>query len=117
MPRATPSLARAEMLKWARQACTMTADVVAKKLDIEVSRLLAWEAGEPAPTIPQLRHLADIYKRPLSFFYLPRPPQEAEAIAQYRSRSKQGEMTPELYNELRGDRSSACCSTRTSARP
>ena len=95
----------------------MTADVVAKKLDIEVSRLLAWEAGEPAPTIPQLRHLADIYKRPLSFFYLPRPPQEAEAIAQYRSRSKQGEMTPELYNELRGDRSSACCSTRTSARP
>jgi hypothetical protein len=34
----------------------------------------AWEAGESAPTYPQLEKLAyQIYKRPLAVFFLPTP--------------------------------------------
>jgi Zn-dependent peptidase ImmA (M78 family)/transcriptional regulator with XRE-family HTH domain len=101
MTRSAPSLARAEMLSWARAACRMSAEVVAEKLGVAVVRVHAWESGAEAPTIPQLRRLAEVYKRPLAFFFLPRPPQEPEMLVEYRQRSPTNAMTPELYNELR----------------
>ena len=76
----TPSLARAEMFKWARQVCGIRIDVVAQKLAIEACQVTVWEAGKGAPTIPQLRQMADIYQRPLAFFYLPRPPKNPKRL-------------------------------------
>jgi Zn-dependent peptidase ImmA (M78 family) len=46
--------------------------------------LEAWEAGEDAPSIPQLRKLAEVYKRPLVVFYLPEPPRDFDALRDFR---------------------------------
>lgn len=108
MTRSTPSLARAEMLKWARQACAMPAEKVAVRLGFDESRLHAWEAGEGAPSIAQLRKLGELYKRPLAFFYLPRPPEEPDMIVEYRNKSKHQERAPELYHELRSAHARRC---------
>jgi Zn-dependent peptidase ImmA (M78 family)/DNA-binding XRE family transcriptional regulator len=48
----------------------------AKKIGVDESRIQAWENGDDAPTIPQLRKLAAAYKRPLAVFFLSETPKE-----------------------------------------
>jgi Zn-dependent peptidase ImmA (M78 family) len=64
-----------EMLLWLREHEHLTVVAVARKMSIPDERMEDWEHGVTQPTIPQLRKLAKIYKRPLAAFYLPAPPQ------------------------------------------
>ena len=45
-----------------------------------------WKAGggEAHPSIPQLKKLAGVYKRPLSVFFLPEPPSDFMALRDFR---------------------------------
>ncbi|PJN93187.1 hypothetical protein CNY89_22845, partial [Amaricoccus sp. HAR-UPW-R2A-40] len=62
------------LLVWARKSAGYEPDVAAGKLGVDEERLLAWEAGDEPPSIPQLRNMAELYKRPLAVLYLPKPP-------------------------------------------
>ncbi len=64
------------LLRWARDTAGYTIEEVAKRLKKDARVILAWEAGDERPAMGQLRRLASIYKRPLSDFYLPKPPEE-----------------------------------------
>src|SRR4029077_2611452 len=63
-------------LTWARQTAGFSLAEAARRLKVKTERLTAREdpnSGE-APSIPQLRKLAGLFKRPLAVFYLPQAP-------------------------------------------
>lgn len=84
MARGIKSLAKPELLAWARRTSGLSIEAAAAKLRIEPERLEAWEAGEKHPTIGKVRQAARIYKRPMAVFYLPKPPEEPPSIHDYR---------------------------------
>ncbi|HEX7011887.1 MAG TPA: XRE family transcriptional regulator [Steroidobacteraceae bacterium] len=92
-----------DLLKWARVACALEVDVAAKKIGVKPDRLEAWERGELAPTISQLRTLADVYKRSVSFFFLNERPAAAKKPVDFRrfELSAAQHTTPELENAIR----------------
>jgi transcriptional regulator with XRE-family HTH domain len=63
------------LLIWARTTAGYELMGAAEALDLSQEKLEAWEEGEVQPSIPQLRKLAEFYKRPLAVLYLPEPPQ------------------------------------------
>jgi len=69
MPERVRALIKPELLIWARGSAGFSVPDTAEKLRLDEARLAAWEAGDDAPTIPQLRKLADP-KAPLAVFYL-----------------------------------------------
>jgi Zn-dependent peptidase ImmA (M78 family)/transcriptional regulator with XRE-family HTH domain len=74
------------LLKWARVSAGLSLEDAALMLKREASELAAWEAGESAPTYPQLEKLAyQIYKRPLAVFFLPQPPEETSPQSEFRT--------------------------------
>ncbi|HEY4580398.1 MAG TPA: helix-turn-helix transcriptional regulator, partial [Candidatus Acidoferrales bacterium] len=75
----TPSV-----LAWARQTAGMSFDVAAGKAKVKVEQLSSWEAGTGKPSIPQLRKLAAVYRRPLAAFYLPEPPKRFQVMYDFR---------------------------------
>lgn len=94
-----------ELLRWARERRRLSVEDAAKKVDQPVERLVAWEAGEERPSIAQLRTIANVYKRPLAVFFLPRPPTDFDAMSLPDFRRVPGAkakgMTPELALEVR----------------
>src|SRR5947209_6767397 len=64
------------LLIWARETAGFTPAAAAEKLKIDEERLAAWEDpdNEDSPSIPQLRKLAALFKRPLAVFYLEEAP-------------------------------------------
>jgi DNA-binding XRE family transcriptional regulator len=78
-------------------------DVVAKKLQVKEDKLVAWEKGEERPTFRQAENLAHVFRRPLSLFFMPRPPQIPPLAAEYRHLSsvEPGNESPELRLALR----------------
>jgi Zn-dependent peptidase ImmA (M78 family)/DNA-binding XRE family transcriptional regulator len=64
------------LLTWARETAGFTPAEAARRLKIDETRLAAWEdpADEDAPSIPQLRKVAALFKRPLAVFYLEEAP-------------------------------------------
>lgn len=60
------------LLTWARETAGFTLAEAAERLKVEESRLAAWEdpANQDTPSIPQLRKVAELFKRPLAVFYL-----------------------------------------------
>jgi transcriptional regulator with XRE-family HTH domain len=64
------------LLTWARETAGFTPAEAAKRLKINEARLAAWEdlADEDAPSIPQLRKISALFKRPLAVFYLEEAP-------------------------------------------
>ena len=70
---------------------------------VDVERLTSWEAGERRPTIPQLRNLARVYRRPLAGFYLPEQPPDLRPPKDFRRLPGEvaGVESPELRYELR----------------
>ena len=66
------SLASPALIKWSRETAGFTLAQAAERLGIDEARLTAWEdpAAKDAPSIPQLRKLAGLFKRPLAVFYL-----------------------------------------------
>lgn len=73
-----------DILVWARKTINYDIDAAAKKIKVDVEKLLSWENGEDLPSIPQLRRISTIYKRPVSIFFLPDIPAEDIIFTDYR---------------------------------
>jgi Zn-dependent peptidase ImmA (M78 family) len=75
--RSTVAIVAPPILQWARKTAGFTPGEAARSLQIKEQKVLAWEKGTERPSMPQLRKMALVYKRLLSDFYLPAPPDEA----------------------------------------
>lgn len=90
-------------LQWARERARYDVDaaahVVGKKPDVYEE----WEEGVSFPTMRQTRQLATAFQRPLSFFYLDRPPDEVDVVAELRRLPGQATrpVSPELAKQIR----------------
>src|ERR1700720_3185316 len=97
-------LANPSLLIWARESASLSQELVAKRLSVKVERIRAWEAGEEHPSLAQLRNFAATTKRPLAVFYLAEPPQNFDALHDFRAGTAgvvRPRMTPELAFEIR----------------
>lgn len=72
------------VLAWARKESGWPLEEVARKLDVGVERIAAWESGDRKPTVRQAQNLATFLHRPLSVFFLPQPPELPPLAAEYR---------------------------------
>lgn len=92
------------MLVWARQTAGMSTDLAAHKAKVKPDQLSSWESGSTRPSLPQLRKLASVYRRPLAAFYLPEPPRRFEVMHDFRrlaERNVAPENSPRLTFEIR----------------
>jgi Zn-dependent peptidase ImmA (M78 family)/DNA-binding XRE family transcriptional regulator len=91
------------LLAWAREESGYALDRIAKRLNVKKERVAAWEAGERHPTLRQVENLARFFHRPLSVFFMPRPPQLPPLATEYRRLSgvEPGHESPELRLALR----------------
>lgn len=91
------------LLTWARTTASYELAEAANKIDVPVEQLKAWEDGEDAPSIAQLRKLAAAYKRPLAVFYLPEPPNDFQVMHDFRRLPEFGarRFSPALAIEIR----------------
>jgi Zn-dependent peptidase ImmA (M78 family)/DNA-binding XRE family transcriptional regulator len=91
------------LLAWAREESGYGLERVAKRLQVKEERVAAWEKGERQPTFRQVEELAKFLHRPLSIFYLSRPPQLPPLGAEYRRLPgvEPGHESPELRLALR----------------
>ncbi len=87
-----------EIIKWARESAGWSYEEVAKKLKISKERYQKIETGEKKLTFKQLKTLANIFKRPLSAFFLPNPPEEPTISSSFRVLPKK---EVEISKELR----------------
>jgi Zn-dependent peptidase ImmA (M78 family) len=103
MTRGIKATVNPAVLVWARESAGYTLAIASAKLKFDEERLIAWETGEDQPSIPQLRHLAKLYKRPLAVLYLPEPPLTFQPLHDFRSLSDIGErhFSPALTLEIR----------------
>ncbi len=85
----TPSV-----IKWARDTAYLSERAAAKKIRRPEVDIIAWENGEKLPTFAQLRNASEVYKRPLSVFYLPEPPKDFQTLRDFRYIEGQ---SPDLY--------------------
>jgi Zn-dependent peptidase ImmA (M78 family)/transcriptional regulator with XRE-family HTH domain len=74
------------LITWARDTAGFSLAEAAVRLKVTAEQLAAWEApdDEALPSIPQLRKLAALFKRPLAVFYLPEPPTKFEVMRDLR---------------------------------
>lgn len=91
-----------EVLSWARESAGFELHEAATALEIQEARLSEWELGLSSPTIPQLRSLATLYKRPLSVLFLQEVPIGFQVLSDFR-RPDHGlaRYSPELTQEIR----------------
>jgi Zn-dependent peptidase ImmA (M78 family)/DNA-binding XRE family transcriptional regulator len=93
------------LITWARETAGFSNAEAADKLDIDAEMLAAWENpnDEAAPSIPQLRKLAALFKRPLAVFYLPEPPRKFQVMRDLRRLPGTGprRFSPALQLEIR----------------
>jgi len=95
---------KGELLRWARESIGMDISSAAAAAGISPERLEAWElSDDEKPTIPQLRELARVYKRPLAAFYLPEPPTDFMVPHDFRKLpgDTPAPYSPQLRTELR----------------
>jgi Zn-dependent peptidase ImmA (M78 family) len=77
MPRrSTEAEVEPAILAWARSNAGLSIEEAAHSLQTRPDKVLAWEDGQEHPSMAQLRRMASAYKRLLSDFYLPRPPED-----------------------------------------
>jgi Zn-dependent peptidase ImmA (M78 family) len=70
------AMVESAVLRWARETAGIAVENAARRVQVKPEVFAAWEAGEASPTMTKLRTLANVYKRPLSVFFLPGPPAE-----------------------------------------
>lgn len=95
----TPSV-----LSWGRERSGLKVEEAARKINVKPEKVIAWESGEDKPTIKQLRTIARVYRRPVSFFYLSEPPRDFQPMIQdYRRLPGRvaGIRSPELTYQIR----------------
>lgn len=82
----------------------MSLEIAARKAAVKPEQLSDWEAGTSRPSIPQLRKLATIYRRPLAAFYLSEAPPRFLVMHDFRLLSAGDtpyENSPKLAYEVR----------------
>lgn len=84
MAKRIKALVEPSLLVWARETASLLIEDAAKAIGVPAEELGAWERGEGGPSIPQLKKLANAYKRPLPVFYLPEPPTEFQPLKDFR---------------------------------
>ena len=103
MARRNPALVTPAVLAWARESAGYSLEEVGRRLGKDRGRIEAWEQGRERPLMGQARKLSELYKRPLSDFYLPGPPGEGPMPHDFRRAP--GEVafvyTPQLRRQLR----------------
>jgi Zn-dependent peptidase ImmA (M78 family)/transcriptional regulator with XRE-family HTH domain len=78
------ALVEPRLLIWARTSASMTVEDAARAIDVKEEKIDAWETGEDAPSIPQLKKLANAYKRPMSVMFLSEPPRDFMPLKDFR---------------------------------
>jgi Zn-dependent peptidase ImmA (M78 family)/transcriptional regulator with XRE-family HTH domain len=74
------------VLRWARTSLGLQMHEVAEEMGKDQEVIERWEEGLEAPTYAQLERLAyTVYKRPIATFFLPEPPDETDARAEFRT--------------------------------
>ncbi|MEL7669391.1 ImmA/IrrE family metallo-endopeptidase [Methanobacterium sp.] len=88
-----------EILIWAREDAGFELDDLPQYLD----KVSLWESGDDKPTWPELRKLANKYKRPSVFFFRSKPPEkESDDLIDYRTTQEDNfNASPELRLEIR----------------
>jgi len=93
------------LITWARETAGFSIAEAAEKLGIDAEKLTTWESpnDEATPSIPQLRKLAALFKRPLAAFYLPEPPTKFQVMRDLRRLPGTGprHFSPALQLEIR----------------
>ncbi len=93
-----------QLLRWARESIGYSIEEAAARIGATggSERLETWERGEDAPTIPQLRKVAQVYRRPLSVFFLPEPPSDFMALRDFRRvpGADAGHWSPNLHSAV-----------------
>jgi Zn-dependent peptidase ImmA (M78 family) len=84
MPRGVEALINPKLLQWARERAGFDLEAAAAKTQQPAERIESWEKGQSRPTIPQLRKLGQVYKRPIAVFYLPEPPRDFKPLGDFR---------------------------------
>jgi len=84
MAKSVKALINPIMLGWARDQAGYSLADAAHKLGLDEARLQALEEGAEVPTFAKLLDLADLYKRPVSLFYLKEPPKGWHPIEDFR---------------------------------
>ncbi|MCB0310297.1 MAG: ImmA/IrrE family metallo-endopeptidase [Bdellovibrionales bacterium] len=104
MAKSVEALVNPKMIVWARKKSGFDISGASKRMQVKPERLKAWEEGELRPTIKQAIKMAELYRRPLSVFYLESPPQDfSVAMTDFRrlSDADEGDFSPELLLEIR----------------
>ncbi len=94
------------LITWARETAGFSTPAeAAAQLKIEEADLAAWEdpTSEEKPSIPQLRKLAALFKRPLAVFYMAEPPKRFAVMRDLRRLPGTGprHYSPALQLEIR----------------
>jgi Zn-dependent peptidase ImmA (M78 family) len=73
-----------DVLTWALKQAGVTRGELALTLSVPDDLVDEWLSGEDAPSTTQLRGIAKLLRRPTSFFFLPRVPQQPAVEAAFR---------------------------------
>ncbi|KRQ01283.1 hypothetical protein AOQ73_18180 [Bradyrhizobium pachyrhizi] len=84
MAKSVKALINPAMLAWARKQAGFSPDEAARRLHLDEQRLSALESGDEIPTFAKLLDIAELYKRPVSLFYLKTPPKGWQPIQDFR---------------------------------
>lgn len=92
-----------QVLAWARESAGFYIEEAAEKIPVDPDKLRNCEIGDDRLTISQLRKLCNVYKRPLAFFYLPKPPEKEVIPKDFRRLPEDEEknLSPKLRLEIR----------------
>lgn len=102
MAKSVKALINPVMLKWSRDQAGYSLAEAAQKLGFDEARLLGMEEGAEAPSFAKLLDMADLYKRPVSLFYLKEPPKSWQPIQDFRRLpGPVGDFSPQLNFAIR----------------
>ena len=92
-----------EILVWARTSAGFTLEAAAKSMKVGLETITLWEQGDERPSVPQLRGLAALYRRPLAVFYLQEVPLRFQVLSDLRrgTPGKERAFSPALTQEIR----------------
>lgn len=94
MPESIDALVNPLMLSWSRGKTGLDLTGAARKIGTSAQRLQEWENGDRFPTILQAIKMAEVYKRPLSAFYLKDVPTDYSIPSTDFRRLPDGEIQP-----------------------
>lgn len=91
------------ILKWARESSGYELAEISKKLKIKDEKFLEWENGTSFPTMPKLKAIGELFKRPTSIFFLQNIPSEISIPTDYRlhANTLSNSISPKLRIEMR----------------